>query len=327
MKVKQRLVYYSLYLGPASDSEKLMGLCYRSIFSLRKFNQNIPVCLVFWGQSLPKKFCDALEAMHVEIILAPPLYQKLAETLPWEWASVVEEYPVFSKWLSIGEVVKLPFEEVLYLDVDTLCTRDVEELFACQPSADIVAREEVYTERSALGIDPLHIDEPALRKIAKSEGWKEVVPFNGGVVLFRRKAADWIAINLNLLITNVARLTLGACLAPSKKGPMREENFIRKAKELGLHQRSAGIKPISFPSENEWIIEEIAFWLTIGASECKTGIFPLEKVSQGGEIENLNLEKADQLPCVFHFFSSNADKFFERWVPELKKKQLIPADL
>ena len=118
-----RAIYYA-----SDDNPPCVYRLLRSVQSLRKFNQKIPVYVAFYGkmQDRDRKF---LEKCGVILIYsADPIN------------------PYLGKFLILEN--DFPENELAYLDTDTICFGDVEELFTKTGPEDFHAREAPLCKRS-----------------------------------------------------------------------------------------------------------------------------------------------------------------------------------
>jgi hypothetical protein len=201
----------------------------------------------------------------------------------------------------------LDCSQVLYLDCDTFFFADVDILFDKYRAQELYAREEHVSRRNHFGYDPLHVDEDALVAMASQEGLRYVVPINSGVCLFNhglwnsvgRLDVNFLDLAWRLLVGRLLA-TSGAALACWGMG----NDVMASINELDRTDA------LPFPSENDWIIEEIAFWLTLGyLPDLSQGLFPQVEVMQNGELDDR--AQTGGFPLLAHYFSAGEKNFFD----------------
>jgi hypothetical protein len=230
--------------------------------------------------------------------------------------SVLAIYPTFHKFLVLPELVSpnLPapsLTQLLYLDCDTFFFDDVNFLFDRHSEKHLYAREEPSSRRSPHGYNPNHIDELLLKEIAGREGLRSVEPFNSGVCLMNHGVwqsliglrGRYLDLAWRLLCGWEAATNPHAALAHSA-----QELLLRQAVRDAVTDLDRS-RALPYPSENYWIVEQIALWLALGAlSDFSLGTLPAEQVPQGGEFEGA-LQSRQR--CVLaHYFSGSEQKFF-----------------
>jgi lipopolysaccharide biosynthesis glycosyltransferase len=307
----KNLVCYSAQIGPDNYDRHLRQHLI-SVQSLRKHNPTIPVHLVVWGKKLKKTDIRKLEKLGVEIFHLGSCAKSLERFVPAPWARILAQFPLMHKWLTVEHVGRGNFEKILYLDNDTFFTRDVSQLFRRSKPYTIIAREEPMTSKSALGADPNHLDERALRKLMKSRGLKWVTPFNAGLTLLDKKSVRWLSRNLREFVHCTARFSIS--MSENSKFDMYHTRLLRTS---GLARRSGNFEPLPYPSGNGWLLEEISLWMTLGKSPIRVRFFSWNDVMQGGEFMMVWAFK--QLPCVIHYFSANTKHFQTAWIPKYKR--------
>lgn len=322
MKSKARhLVYYALYFADNARSHQfLLEQHLASVESLRRSNRSIPVCVAVCGKKLRSKDRRHLESLRVRVRYLGSYEQRFKRNRPGSWvADVFAANPNSTKWISLPEIVKLRFDNLLYVDNDTFFIGDVEELFgSLGGNADVCAREEPLTKRSYLGYDSSYIDESAMRSLLRLEKLNPIAPFNTGVVLMRRKVAERLSRNLDVFLSYLARFTLGmAECRPSRS----EQPFVSRARELELDGADSGLSPLRYPCSNQWIVGQLAFWFALASAGFKIRFFPRSLVLQANEF--FDVGRQFQLPCLVHYYSGNSGYFF-RWVRRLPQFRNMP---
>jgi len=212
----------------------------------------------------------------------------LAEHTP-HWRTLAA-YPTFHKLLCLD---RLPFDRVgklLYLDCDTYWFAQPKRLFDNYRTCDFYACAEVgsraFRDWHELDwYDPTYLDEDLLVAISAAEGLSMVSPFNTGVMLLQSTLCQRLLSLRNRFLETAARLLAGnprSCNPPS-------------------------VVPLVYPSNNDWILDEVALWLTLGAiPEMKQGILDRRDVPIG----NLHVGAPRERRLLAHYFSVQEEEFF-----------------
>jgi hypothetical protein len=270
------LVYYSLAALGSNACERQWV---QSIRSLRRFNPTIPVRLFLYGSPSPDTWAEAVR-MRVEVTDLGN-YSNCFAHLPQGRAAVLETHPTLHKILSLRHLPDAAYDQVLFLDCDTFFFADVEHLFARYHAHHFCAREEPGSRRSHYGYDPACIDEDALFELAMQEGLVPVPPYNTGAMIFNGGLWNQLAALGDEFLDFTWRL-LGA------RGDKGDR--------------------LAYPSSNAWIIEEIAFWLTLGRFPSLTHqAFARDDVAQNGEVAG---RIAAYRPLLAHYYTAGEAYFF-----------------
>jgi len=295
-----RLVYYSLANFPDYSREQQW---FQSIRSLRAHNESIPVWLLLFNGASTELRGEA-ERWDVHVVSLGD-YEAFLQRLHAR-GSVLALYPTFHKFLALE---KLPLEglsQLLYLDCDTFFFDDVNLLFDGHATQDWYAREEPSSRRSHLGYKPQHIDEMLLQYIARNQNVKYVPPFNSGVCLLNHGIWQMLGGLRDAYLDLAWRLLCGRELAGHDLD--LADPRIRPAVLNTLTDKDRA-DALPYPSANDWIIEQIALWLSLGRlPDFSLGTFSSAEVTQGGEFAALlNTEHR----CVLaHYFSGVQQEFF-----------------
>lgn len=292
-----RLVYYSLACLDASDAERRWR---RSIQSLRRFNSSIDVMLFVYGTPS----ADTLTvAEHCSVNVQPcGDYTDSFGAIPRHWVPALARNPTLHKFLSLKRIPADNVRQVLYLDGDTFFLGDVEQLFARYTTHSFYAREEPSSRRSHYGYDADYIDEELLGDIAVREGLNVVAPYNTGVCLMNHGLWRELQCLGSEFCEYVWRLLTGASLW--RPEVIKNEGLV----DCVLHNASDSElrTALRYPSRNGWIVEEIAWWLTLGRVPHLThGVLRRSDVIQNGEY-------ADGAGFLLaHYYSTNEAHFFD----------------
>lgn len=304
------LVHYSVVL---SDKDRLAHLLRQlavSLTTLRVRNPETPV-VIFCHGTVPDVLARLAAHHRAEIVEQPEYVHRLRAHLG-SLGAAFEHYLPLQKFLNFEQLAQLPQQHVLYLDCDTVVTGDLVELVR-RYDANVVAREEVGSERCIHGGDPAYLDEAQLRHTALTTAEFAPAPaMNTGVVLFN-----------NLPRAQARRLEAGFCrwalrfavwmaMHPPRTDA-REYGDVVDCDLLQRHLaspdgRRLGALAVPYPSINRWIIEEVAIWMALGELGNLTfDCFAPAAVAQAGE------PLAGRLPtAIWHYFSSNQQAMEDR---------------
>lgn len=309
-----RLVYYSLFLPPSDPRPDLLRQLLSSVQTLREHNRTVPVVVFVHGDP-PAGLASALAQHQVRIHSQGPYPARLARLCPDGW-EVLQHYPLLHKFLNFAEIAALGPRQVLFLDCDTLFFGDVDRLFSRYTNAHCHAREEPTCGRSHYGYDPGYLDEDALARLAGSVGVRSPPPFNLGVVLFNHGVWNALARLDGALVSYAWRLLTWLALHPCER---RKALYGEGAPVRLLRLRlSGGTSPdevhaaLPYPSANEWILDQVALWLTLGhVPDLTYGDFSPREVLQNGEFLSRHATDPDWVLC--HYFSQNTPRL-EQWL-------------
>lgn len=302
---RSRLVCYSLVVDEhrLADHELQFEL---SVASLRSHNSSVPVVLFMYGE-LPPSIESICRTYRVMVHWQGSYEERLRATCP-AGASALAHYPVLHKNLNFAELATTGVKQALVCDLDTIFFEDVDVLLDRYATADVVAREEVYSRRSIHGVDPTFIDEVVLAGTASAMGRAFVAPFNLGMVLYSRRAIVRLADSMRILVDDAWRLCCGLALGADSAAWSLP--WIATTRDV-LSEADAA-RALPYPSSNAWLIEEVALWLTLGATPGLTiaNLSP-DDVAQNGEILSRTYDDARWLAC--HYFSQNLPRVL-KWL-------------
>jgi hypothetical protein len=295
-----RLVYYSL----ANFSD---GSCehqwIQSIRSLRLYNQSIPVWLLLFNGTSRELLREA-ERWNVCVQFLGD-YQEFLQHAHCR-GSVLALYPTFHKFLALANLPLQSLTQLLYLDCDTFFFDDVNLLFDQHATREWYAREEFGSQRSPVGYDPKHIDERLLKQIARKEYLGYVQPFNSGVCLMNH--GIWHALTglREVYLTLAWRLLCGRELCGQEH---ESHNPQVRAAVMDVVTDLDRSQSVPYPSENGWIIEQIALWLALGRlPHFSLGTLSPAQVLQGCEFDTML--KSGRRCVLAHYFSLVEREFF-----------------
>jgi hypothetical protein len=293
-----RLVYYSLSNSPG-DSREWQFI--QSIRSLRRHNPAIPVWL-FLFNGATAELREETRRCRVEVCYLGNYREYLQRA--HARGSVLALYPTFHKFLSLIHGPVESASQILYLDCDTFFHGNVERLFDQYPAHEWYAREEPMSLRSHHGCNSEHIDEALLEHMARIRGARSVVPFNSGVCLLNHGVWNRLE-DVRVQYLDLAwRLLCGRMLRPPEG--IVENEQIRHAVLSSLDDIDRR-RALPYPSNNTWIIEQIALWQALGnLPHFSQGLLSRAHVNQGNEFSpHLSPD------CiVVHYFSLNEAEFF-----------------
>lgn len=292
-----RLVYYSLACLGRGNSERRWT---RSVQSLRKHNESVEVVLFVYGTPSAHTLAVA-ESCAVDVRWCGDYTSSFCD-VPTHWATALSRYPTLHKFLSLRGIPETGIEQVLYLDCDTYFLADVEQLFARYSVHSFYGREETLSRRSHRGYDGGYVDEELLEDIARKEGLAWIPPYNTGVCLLNNGVWRELGSSCDDFCRYVMRLLTGASLWRPEvvKDEALVPYVLQSASDAEL--RAA----LRYPSRNGWIIEEIAWWLTLGQIQHLThDAFQRSDVAQDGEYQH------NPTFIVAHYYSSKESHFFK----------------
>jgi hypothetical protein len=297
-----RLVAYSLIGHERRRTEHLRQF-EMSLFSLRAANAAVPVVLFAHGALAPE-IAELCHRFGVMVADQGSYYLRLAALSP-RGAGALASFPLVHKGLNFSELAAADFNQVLCCDLDTLFLGDVDVLFDRYGGPDVVAREEVHSGRSVHGADSTFIDEALLAHIARHVGRTFIPPFNTGVVLYNNRIVRRLATVMPTFVDDVWRLLCGLTIDGFPNAGTADESVFewmpavrRDADRLDL------ARALPVPSNNAWIVEEIAWWLALGSVPGLTyADFLPTDVAQTNEFAMAAPERSSWTVC--HYFSRN----------------------
>ncbi|MFK5645141.1 hypothetical protein ACI3ET_01315 [Ornithinimicrobium sp. LYQ121] len=295
------LVQYSVSFDPARSPQGLLDKLGLSLGSLRQHNRRVPA-VVLVHDPAPAEL-GALCATHgAELVDRGPYAARLASLCPEGWP-VLAANPTLHKFLAHGALGQV--ERVLCVDCDTLFRDDVERLFATYRQADVYAREEVHTGPSRYGPDAVFLDVPALRRLADSLGVLPIPPFNTGVVLLNHGRSADLARLHGWFVQCVWHLMVWMSAHPEHAAGTGYGTLEGIGSAHGLASAEQRARALPYPSANQWIVEEVATWLALGAIPgLATGYLSPAHVPQNGELADPSAAAvADWQLC--HYFSTD----------------------
>ena len=302
-----RLVYYSLASIPGQSRE---GQWIQSIRSLRTYNRSIPVWLLLFNGASDELLREA-ERQDVRVQSLGNYAEVLQRAHPR--GSLLALYPTFHKFLALDNLPLQSVTQLLYLDCDTFFFDDVNLFLDQHTKDDWYAREEPGSLRSHFAYDPKHVDEILLQYIARSEALNYVPPFNSGVCLLNHGIWHKLIELRRTYLDIVWRLLCGRELSGHEFNLHEPEIHAAVLEAMTDSDRS---NALPYPSANDWIIEQIALWLTLGRlPNLSLGTFSPAEVPQGGEYENIRQSGGR---CVLSHYFSGGEEWFFSCVPRIE---------
>ncbi len=303
-----RLVSYSLACDERRRGEHACQF-ELSISSLRASSPHIPAVLFSHGPLAPE-IAELCSRFGVMVSHQGDYGSRLAALLPYGGEALVR-YPVLHKSLNFAELAAAGAQQVLCCDLDTIFFQDVNTLFERYAAADVVAREEVYSRRSHHGADPRFIDEALLENLAGHLGRAVVPPINLGVVLYNHGTVERLAAVMPTFLDDAWRLMTGLTILgwpnADVAGTATFPWIADVAQRAGPADRQ---RALPFPSSNGWIVEEVAWWLALGALPgLQHADFSALDVAQNGEVLSTLREQAPWVLC--HYYSHNLERVIE----------------
>ncbi len=177
-----RAVYYAL-----NEQPSCLYQLERSLSSLRQHNNKIKVYIVYFGP-------------HSEEISV--VSHRHGAELIRRQTNLTGSYVLFVKWLALQQ--EFPEDDLVFLDVDTFISDDVDKLFEIGPE-EFLARPEIDCSPDLegypckIGYEMCHesqVDHSSFRRVCRLLGSLELPIFNTGVLIFQhgfhRKVADQV---------------------------------------------------------------------------------------------------------------------------------------
>jgi hypothetical protein len=298
-----RLIYYSL----ARPSHAIYDAQWlQSIRSLRSHNASIPVWL-FAFNGLSDVMHHEAERQNVQVIAMGDYADFLCSRHPH--GSILARHPTLHKFLVLGEMATTGITQALYLDCDTFFFDDPEKLFALPALGHWHAREAPTSRLSRDGYDPANVSEDLLENIAENEHLRWIAPFNSGVCLLNARFWEPFTHLQDVFLDFAWRLLVGRhCSGGPTSHADTQSAVLRVMTEHDLE------RALPYPSQNEWILEEIALWLTLGRVPGFTQrMFGPSDVMLGPEF--LAASDGSRRPIVAHYFTLHTNDFFAHNTP------------
>jgi hypothetical protein len=309
-----QLVFYSLLLSSVQPRPDLVRQLLTSVQTLRQYNSRMPV-VVFAYNDTAAMVEPLLAPYDVRVLPQGSYEERLAQVCP-QGSLFLAQYPLLHKFLNFGAIATMRPRQALFLDCDTLFFDDVARLFAHYGEAHCYAREEPTCARSHHGYDREYLDETALGQLTSTLGITSLPPFNLGAVLFNHGIWSALADLEPTLIQYAWRLLLWLAMNPSER---RSGSYGQIAPAGSMRQQPADMAawaatspPLPFPSANEWILDEVALWLTLGhLPGLRYADFSPHHVVQNGELLSHTVPRPEWVLC--HYFSQNMSRV-EQWL-------------
>ncbi len=292
--MRDRLVCYSLAMS--NDGICLRQLL-RGIASLRRHNASIPVWVMVYG-TLPEAAEASLHALQVEVRRVGEYAGRIRDLS--NHAEALSSYPVLPKYLSLSELANFEIGQLLCLDCDSFFFGDVSMLFDRYGDAECYGREEPWSPLSSCA-DAGYLDPVALASLFESQALRTAPTLNTGALLMNRGLHRKLAPLLGCMLDDLSRLMMGLT-----------ERFDSAALPFVVPSPAETSSPLPFPSSNPWIVDEMAFWLTLGRlPQLSSGLFSWQDFLQGQEFTASGYRETPAIAC--HYFSVNEETFC-RWL-------------
>jgi hypothetical protein len=276
---------------------------------MRRYNRSIPVWLfVFNGAS--KELLAEAEQWGVHVCFLGDYTEFLQKAHPH--GAILALYPTFHKFLVLPHLPLQKATQVLYLDCDTFFFDDVNLLFDLHGEQDWYAREEFMSRRSPLGYDPNHANEELLESIAHREGLRYILPFNSGVCVLNHGIWHNLHALSDAYLSLAWRLLCGREIS-KPRDKVRDPQLWRAVMDATADRDR--VHALAYPSTNDWIIEQIALWLSLGRlPNFSLGTLSADQVLQGNEFEIMLT--TPRRSVLAHYFTGMEKRFFAS-VPEI----------
>jgi len=295
-----KIVTYSLYVcGPARNTDYHDELIY-SVQSLRRYNGSVGVHVFLYGEHTAA-FISNLEDYDVTVHQMGA-YEYAIRSIHRGPFHALTAYPVLHKWLNFSALEGLAPAQILQSDCDTVFFDDVERLFEAYAKKKFYAREEPCSRASHYGYDPTYLDEDAFAALAQHERAIAITPCNIGVCILNRGLWRQIARRSELFLSYAFRFAAGIAHDPQQRGLLWPE--MKEALAIDLAE-TPDAPYLPFPSNNVWIIDQMALWLTLGHIPKLTyGFLSPEHVVQGASEPGFG-----QAKVVHHYFGTDKIAF------------------
>jgi hypothetical protein len=300
-----RLIYYSLARTADGRYDRQW---IQSIRSLRRCNRSIAVCLVVFNGVSADLLREA-ERWQVMLLSLGDYREWMRRRAPAH-GGLLADYPTLHKFLVLSEADTRGVSAVLYVDCDTFFFDDPDLLFDACGSGHWHAREAPGSRLCPHGPDVSNVNEELIDAITYNEGLHKRVPFNSGVCVLNHHIWETFLQLQDVFFDFSWRLLVGMqyyeCGAADDAG-------------LGARVSRAASKDdwdraLPYPSNNAWILEEIAYWLSLGrVHDLSQHLIGRDLVAQGYEFDAALANR--ELPVVAHYFSCFQRDFFRRVAP------------
>jgi hypothetical protein len=293
-----RFIYYSLI---AFNGEPHCMQWIKSVESLRKYNRKIPVHLFFFGEipAIVQMTADKLDiVIHQQL-----LYREyLNELMPGK-GDILSKNPRLHKHLVFENISNLHVSQVLYLDCDTFFFDDVAFLFQKYEIFSWYAKAEPNSKRDDIESGSNTFNNGDLKIRAAKEGVRFIGQYNSGVFLLNNGLWEKLWLLRQKFLSFVYRIMVGLYYNKSVNGDVLSDSFPTSISTDDINNR------IDIPLGSEWIMGQIALWLTLGSiKELSHGEFSRYDVLQSREYYSL---KPGDKPVLIHYFSNWEERFFE----------------
>eukprot|EP01066_Platyproteum_vivax_P015232 Platyproteum_vivax@DN6753_c0_g1_i1.p1 len=358
-KISQEVSVINEELGLAADPSRLAYLSYsegkplgsneavkrqRSLIScvrsFRKSNQKLPLYLFLYDNGVPVQIIRFLEELGVCIVHLGKFRDWCNVLYPGS-APFIAEYPVIHKWFSLSAISKAHqvcctstscLKDILYLDFDTLCLQDIENLFWFGGEG-IVAREtsnarrgEKYRYMGGQVLDPIWPEQefkqqgldlgcplpPTIMNsgvvLMTSHCWMKLIPL---LPTFLRLILQWslfCVIHLRAWIQLVSDKSLN--YTTENAHMLRSLLLQAPPKSCLMHKGYVPTAELYFPCRNPWIREEMAASLMFALVGIHQTDFPKEVVIQGCEETQPWGRPPTQEAVITHYFNSDNPQHF-----------------
>jgi hypothetical protein len=276
--------------------------------SLRHHNPTVPAVLFMHGP-LPPVVAQLASTYGLMVDVGPTYEDRLRVHTP-RGATALAAYPTLHKFLNHARLASSGAQQVLCCDLDTVFAADVDLLFdRYRHAATVVAREEVSCRRSRHPYDPQFINEELLHQLAG--GRRSAPPFNLGAVLLNNPDWDSLIAAEARFVELAWRFAVWMTLHPGGPGARFADFVGAPLAERDMTARDRA-EALTYPSDNPWILDEVALWLAYGSVESLTfADFSTDDVAQNGEFARSDPANPGWTMC--HYFSSSLDDV-QRWM-------------
>lgn len=324
-----RLIYY--YLLVTADPRYIRRWI-NSIRSLRARNCTIPVSLFIFNE-IPDEVPREAERQEVSV---HPMgeYTDWMTRRPHPNSGLLASYPAMGQLLMLAdEAYARDVSQALYVDCDTFFFRDPELLLDECTEHDWYGRATPGSRLCPKG-PSANVDEEHVADIVARERLRHTVCLNTGVCIFNKRMLRGLPQLEKIVLDFAWRLMVGLqrkTFGPNETAEERADvragtaDAIERLRPLILNAATQADlqRALSYPSDNWWILPEIAWLLALGRFDSLSQhVLSAAEVAQGEECSDAIRSRA--LPTIAHYFS-NCEKDFLNLLHRARARRSVLA--